>query len=48
MVSAKVQDYNSFNEPGKIAPKEFNVANVKDNSIAISLPAASVVVLALN
>ena len=48
LVSAKVQDYNSFDEPGKIAPKEFNGANLKDNNIAISLPAASVVVLALN
>ncbi len=48
LVSAKVQDYNSFDEPGKIAPKEFSGANLKGNNISISLPAASVVVLALN
>ena len=47
LVSANVQDYNSFDEPDKITPKNFDGANLKGNNISVSLPAASVVVLAL-
>jgi alpha-N-arabinofuranosidase len=48
LASAKVQDYNSFDEPGKIAPKAYNGAKLKDNTITIDMPSASVIVLALN
>ncbi|WP_183573491.1 alpha-N-arabinofuranosidase [Mucilaginibacter sp. X5P1] len=48
LASAKVQDYNSFDEPNKIEPKEFNGAVVKSNNISVSMPPASVIVLALN
>jgi alpha-N-arabinofuranosidase len=48
LASAKVQDYNSFNDPGKIAPKEYKGAVLKDNNITIDMPSASVVVLAVN
>ena len=48
LASAKVQDYNSFDDPGKIAPKEYKGAVLKDGSISMDLPSASVVVLALN
>ena len=48
LASAKVQDYNSFDEPGKIAPKEYKDAKLKDNTITINMPSASVIVLALN
>jgi alpha-N-arabinofuranosidase len=46
--SAKIDDYNSFDEPGKIKPVEFNGAVLKNNSINITMPTASVVVLTLN
>ena len=48
LASAKVQDYNSFDEPNKIVPKEFNGAAIKSNTISVSMPPASVIVLALN
>jgi alpha-N-arabinofuranosidase len=46
--SAKLQDYNSFNEPDKIKPADFNNAVIKNGSITISMPPASVIVLSLN
>jgi alpha-N-arabinofuranosidase len=48
LASAKVNDYNSFEDPEKITPKEFKGATLKDNAIAINMPSASVIVLALN
>jgi alpha-N-arabinofuranosidase len=48
LASAKVQDYNSFDDPNKITPKEFKGASVKNNTISVSMPPASVIVLALN
>jgi len=48
LVSAKVQDYNSFDDPDKIAPKVYQGAVIKNNAISISMPPASVIVLALN
>ena len=48
LASAKVQDYNSFDDPGKIVPKAYNGAKLKDNTITINMPLASAIVLALN
>ncbi|MFT4023658.1 MAG: alpha-L-arabinofuranosidase C-terminal domain-containing protein [Flavihumibacter sp.] len=46
--SAKLQDYNSFDQPNKVAPAAFNGAAVKNNVLSVKMPAASVVVLELN
>jgi alpha-L-arabinofuranosidase len=45
--SAKLQDFNSFDSPSKIQPKEFKDARLKDNVVTVKLPPFSVVVLEL-
>ncbi|TWJ04539.1 alpha-N-arabinofuranosidase [Mucilaginibacter frigoritolerans] len=48
LTSQKLQDYNSFTEPDKIKPEPFKDAILKNGAINITMPAASVIVLALN
>lgn len=43
--SDKLQDYNSFENPTKIAPKEFKGFKKKGSTVTVTLPAFSVVVL---
>jgi alpha-N-arabinofuranosidase len=45
--SKKLQDFNSFNDPGKIQPAEFKDAKLSGNSLQVKLPPFSVVVLTL-
>ena len=45
LVSPKIQDCNTFDNPEKIKPGIFNGANFKDKNIHVKLPPASVVVL---
>ena len=45
LASDKVQDYNSFDNPNKIQPKEFKGASLKGDDLKITLPPVSVVVL---
>lgn len=45
--SGKLQDHNSFENPGKINPAVFNSASVNGNNLSVKLPPFSVVVLAL-
>ncbi|MEP6725968.1 MAG: alpha-L-arabinofuranosidase C-terminal domain-containing protein [Bacteroidota bacterium] len=47
LTSAHLQDYNSFETPGKIKPAVFNGASLKGNSLQVKLPPATVVVLEL-
>jgi alpha-N-arabinofuranosidase len=47
LTSAKLQDYNSFENPAKIKPAEFKGASLKGNTISVKLPPFSVVVLEL-
>ena len=47
ITSKKLQDYNSFDEPGKIMPKEFKEAKLSNNVLQVKLPPFSVVVLTL-
>jgi alpha-N-arabinofuranosidase len=47
ITSKKLQDYNSFDEPGKIQPKEFKDASISANGLRVKLPPFSVVVLTL-
>ena len=47
ITSKKLQDYNSFDEPGKIKPSDFNGAKNSGNGLQVKLPPFSVVVLAL-
>lgn len=45
--SSKLQDHNSFDDPGKIKPVAFNQARLKGAQLDLTLPPFSVVVLAL-
>lgn len=45
--SSKVQDFNTFDQPGKIKPAVFNGAVIKGNELKVTLPPVSVVVLEL-
>ncbi|TKK64781.1 alpha-N-arabinofuranosidase [Ilyomonas limi] len=47
LASAKLQDYNSFDNPDKITPQTFNDASLKGNTLSIKMPPFSVVVLEL-
>ncbi|MEO6314659.1 MAG: alpha-L-arabinofuranosidase C-terminal domain-containing protein [Chitinophagaceae bacterium] len=47
IVSPKLQDYNSFENPDKIKPVVFNGATIKAGAVQVKLPPASVVVLEL-
>lgn len=43
--SAKIQDYNSFEQPDKIQPVAFSAFKKKGDQLVVTLPPASVVVL---
>jgi alpha-L-arabinofuranosidase len=45
LTSKKLQDYNSFTDPEKVKPAIFKEAALDKNTITITLPATSVVVL---
>ena len=45
--SEKLQDHNSFDNPGKVKPTTFNNAALNGNSVSVKLPPFSVVVLTL-
>jgi alpha-N-arabinofuranosidase len=47
LTSAKVQDYNTFENPGKVQPASFNGANLSGDVLKVKLPPVSVVVLEL-
>ena len=47
LTSGKLQDYNSFTQPDKIKPSAFSGASISGNSLKVSLPPFSVVVIAL-
>ncbi|WP_132055532.1 alpha-N-arabinofuranosidase [Pseudocnuella soli] len=48
LASAKLQDYNSFEQPNKIQPAAFKGATIKGNTLNVKMPPFSVVVLQLN
>ncbi len=45
--SKKIQDHNSFDDPGKIKPAVFKDVVIEKKSLSVTLPAASVVVLTI-
>jgi alpha-N-arabinofuranosidase len=47
LISAKLQDFNSFSSPDKIKPQTFKGASLKGNSLQVKMPPFSVVVLEL-
>ena len=47
LTSEKLQDYNSFETPDKVKPAMFNQTVLNGNSLKVTLPAHSVVVLEL-
>jgi alpha-N-arabinofuranosidase len=47
LTSAKLQDHNTFDDPGKIEPKTFSGATLKGNVINLNIPPFSVIVLEL-
>lgn len=48
VLTKKIQDYNSFDEPSKIQPADFKDVKLLGNSLQVKLPPFSVVVLTLN
>jgi alpha-L-arabinofuranosidase len=46
LTSSRLQDFNSFSQPEKIQPRNFNDARLRDNRITVIIPPHSVVVLA--
>ena len=42
---SNIGDYNSFEKPNVVAPKEFTGAKVNKGSLKVTLPAKSIVVL---
>mgnify|MGYP001281103093 FL=1 len=47
LTSGKLQDHNSFENPGKVKPVVFKGATLKGNSLSVKMPPFSVVVLEL-
>jgi alpha-N-arabinofuranosidase len=47
LASAHLQDHNTFEDSEKIKPASFTGASLKNNSLQVKLPPASVVVLEL-
>jgi alpha-N-arabinofuranosidase len=48
LTSKKVDDYNDFQHPDVVAPKEFKDAKIgKDGKLSVKLPAHSIVVLTI-
>ena len=47
LTSAKIQDYNSFENPGKIKPSNFAGVSLNNSTLNVKIPPFSVVVLEL-
>jgi alpha-N-arabinofuranosidase len=45
LTSAKVEDHNTFNNPNNIVPAVFKNFKVKKNTVEITIPPFSVIVL---
>ena len=45
LTSARIDDYNSFDNPNVVAPKEFKGAKITKDGLQVKLPAKSIVVL---
>ncbi|GAB3558752.1 alpha-N-arabinofuranosidase [Spirosoma fluminis] len=45
LTSAKVQDHNTFENPAKVKPVAFNGAKLNGNTLTVTLPPVSVIVL---
>ena len=47
LTSDKIDDYNSFENPDVVCPKEFKDAKISKNTLKVKLPAKSIVTLEL-
>jgi alpha-N-arabinofuranosidase len=47
LTSGEVTDHNTFENPDKVMPKNFNAASLKGDTVTLQLPAKSLVVLTL-
>lgn len=47
LTSTKVDDHNNFEQPNKIAPKDFKNFTFKDNILSLTIPPFSVIVMRL-
>ena len=45
LTSPNVSDHNTFDNPDKVKPADFNDANIRRNVVTVKIPAKSVVVL---
>ena len=48
LVSNSIDDHNTFDNPNKVAPKEFKGAKFSKGNLVVKLPAKSIVTLAIN
>jgi alpha-N-arabinofuranosidase len=48
LTSAKIGDYNTFNQPNTVSVKDFKGAAIAKGSLSVTLPAKSVVMLEIN
>jgi alpha-N-arabinofuranosidase len=47
ILTGKIQDHNTFDQPDKLSPAVFSDVRIKDNQLTVKLPPVSVVVLEL-
>jgi alpha-N-arabinofuranosidase len=45
LVSGRIQDHNTFDDPGRVQPAEFKGARLDGGAVRVKLPPCSVVVL---
>lgn len=48
LVANSIDDHNTFDNPNKVAPKEFKGAKFSNGNLVVKLPAKSIVTLAIN
>lgn len=48
LTAKEVDDYNAFDAPEKVMPKEFKDAKITKQGLKVKMPAKSIVVLELN
>jgi alpha-N-arabinofuranosidase len=46
--SPEINSHNTFEEPGRVVPVEFKGAKIRQGTLELTLPAKSVVVLAID
>ena len=48
LTADKIDDYNTFDNPDKVAPQPFKDVKIEKGSLLVKMPAKSIVVLEIN